>query len=238
MILYLAYILKIGGDFMLGRFFAPPGFLALCILAREPMPAPLARWWKPIGFAAIIALAVLLGLRMTAEPLSSLAIPADGIIEERLFYYPGTGLVPVLKSRIETGDVPLTQWVLRGRELREIAARQNAPIVVASGTIGMRGFFGGPQVHLVDEFALTDAFLARLPAVPNSRVGHYQRQLPAGYAETSVAVRPVTSDAPLQPLLDDVTLATRAPLFAESRWGAIWRLLSGQYRWVYDKRTN
>jgi arabinofuranosyltransferase len=238
MILYFAYILKIGGDFMSGRFFAPMGFLALCILAREPLPPLLAKWWKPIGFAGVTALAALLGLRMTEGPLSSLAIPADGIIEERLFYYAGTGLLPVLKSRIETGDVPLTQWVQRGRELREIAARQNAPIVVASGTIGMRGYFGGPQVHLIDELALTDAFLARLPAIPHSRVGHYQRQLPAGYAETSVTVHPVTGDAPLQPLLDDVTLATRAPLTAQGRWDAIWRLLSGHYRWVYDKRTN
>jgi arabinofuranosyltransferase len=238
MILYLAYILKIGGDFMSGRFFAPPGFLALCLLAREPMPPLFAKWWRKIGFAGIAALAVLLGLRMTEEPLSSLAIPADGIIEERLFYYSGTGLVPVLKSRIETGDVPLTQWVQRGRELRDIAARQGAPIVVASGTIGMRGYFGGPQVHLIDELALTDAFLARLPAIPNSRVGHYRRLLPEGYAESSITNRPATSVAPLQPLLDDVTLVTRAPLFAEGRWDAIWRLLSGHYRWVYDKRVN
>ena len=39
---------------------------------------------------------------------------------------------------------------------------------------------------------------------------------------------------PTAPLLNDVTLATRAPLWADGRWDAIWRLLSGRYRWIYE----
>ena len=36
--LYVIYTIVIGGDFMSGRFFAAPGFLALCILARDTAP--------------------------------------------------------------------------------------------------------------------------------------------------------------------------------------------------------
>ena len=92
----------------------------------------------------------------------------------------------------------------------------------------------GPEVHNVDKYSLTDAFLARLPALPNSRTGHYERMLPPGYAETALNAAPTREIAALRPLLNDVTLVTRAPLFAEGRWGAIWRFLSGDYSWVYE----
>jgi arabinofuranosyltransferase len=36
----------------------------------------------------------------------------------------------------------------------------------------------------VDIFALSDPLLARLPANPDSRTGHFLRDIPAGYIET------------------------------------------------------
>jgi arabinofuranosyltransferase len=228
-VLYVAYIIAIGGDFMSGRFFAAPGFLALCLLAQTT-PQWLPNRWKLAGALGMGVLAVLLVARMLEQPVNSLMIAQNGIIDERRFYWPDTGLVPLLKGWMATKTLPTPTDGQRGMELKAEAERRGQPIVVASGAVGMRGYYGGPSVHILDEYALTDAFLARLPAVYGARVGHYARLLPPGYGETVLGASPTTENAALRPLLDDVTLATRAPLWDAQRWGAIGRLFAGRYR--------
>ena len=90
------------------------------------------------------------------------------------------------------------------------------------------------MIHIVDEVALADAFLARLPALPGSRVGHYRRLLPPGYIESVASDAPSMNIEELRPLLNDVTLASRASLFADGRWSAIGRLMSGHYSGIYE----
>lgn len=231
-VLYIAYIIFIGGDFMSGRFFAPPGFLALCLLAQMPAPQWLIKNGKAVSLLGAGVLGVLLVMRVTEQP--NFVVPSNGIADERRFYYSINGLLPVIKKWVETGSEPIHPWGRKGVELISEAESVGRPIVALEGNVGMPGFYAGPAVHFVDVLALTDAFLARLPAVPGARVGHYRRLLPPGYAETVLSPIPATSVGALRPLLYDVTLATRAPLWAGGRWDAIWRLLSGHYRWVYE----
>jgi arabinofuranosyltransferase len=232
MLLYIGYIIVIGGDFMSGRFFVPPGFLALCILAQSPAPQWLRKQTKVVILLAVGVLGVLLVMRTTVQP--NFIIPKNGIADERQFYYSQNGLVNLLKELTVIGYVPIHPWGQRGFQFKLEAQRVGVPIAVSEGNAGMIGFYGGAAVHNIDALALTDAFLARLPAIPGARVGHFQRIIPPRYAESVLKVAPTTSDTSLQPLLNDVILATRAPLFAEGRWDAIWRLLSGQYRWAYE----
>ncbi len=234
-VLYLAYIVAVGGDFMSGRFFSAPGFLALCLLATTPVPGWLSVYGKRVVFAGIGLIGILLAVRMTEQPDS--AIPGNGIANERRYYYPDTGMLPVLAKWARTGSEPVPPWGIVGVERGDLSRRKGTPIVTM-GVIeaGMPGYYAGPAVHNIDVMALTDAFLARLPAIPGARVGHYQRRLPPGYAETALNSVPVTNATILQPLLNDVTIATRAPLYTDGRVGAIWRLLSGHYNWVYKEK--
>lgn len=235
MVLYVAYTIIIGGDFMSGRFFAPPGFLALCLLACQPVPQWLSQRMQVVALVGAITVVGLLVARATEPPVSVFAmIPKSGIADERLFYYVDTGLLPLMTQWLATGQVPVPLQGQRGLELGAMGRSRGSPVVVSAEAIGMRGYYGGPKVHVIDEVALADAFLARLPAIPGSRVGHYRRILPPGYAETITSAAPSTDTAALQPLLNDITLATRAPLLAEGRGAAIWRLLAGHYRWVYE----
>ncbi len=228
---YIAYIIIIGGDFMSGRFFAPAGFLALCLLARAPMPKWLTRQARVISFAAIAVLGALLVARVTEKPFPG--IPA-GIVDEWRIYYPYNGLLPVLRNWIETGNEPVHRLGQNGLALKAEAQRIGKPVVALKSATGMVGYYAGPTVHIFDYLALTDPFLARLPAMPGARVGHYQRKLPPGYFENVLDYPAPTTDVEaLRPLLNDVTLATRAPLFAEGRWDAIKRLAFGQYDWIY-----
>ncbi len=231
--LYLGYIVLIGGDFMSGRFFSPPGFLAICLLAREPVPRWLTERAKALAVASLaVATAALLLLRVTEEP--SIAVPANGIVDERRFYYSMTGLVPVVRSWVATGSEPVHPWGKKGLFLKAEAQRLGTSLVADQGNTGMLGFYAGPAVHNLDRLALTDAFLARLPAIPGARVGHYRRKVPLGYIETALDAHPSTEAEALRPLLNDVTLATRAPLLEGERWAAIWRLFSGRHRWIYE----
>lgn len=232
-VLYVAYIIVIGGDFMSGRFFTSPGFLAVCLLARAPVPQWLTEQAKMFALISVAGiLAVLLVMRVMEQP--NFTVPSNGVADERRFYYSNNGLLPVLKKWLATGAEPVHPWGQRGVWLKAEAQRAGGPIVALEGNAGMSGFYAGPAVHNVDGLALTDAFLARMPAIPGARVGHYKRMLPLGYVETSLSAAPTTEVESLRPLLNDVTLVTRAPLFSEGRWDAIWRLLSGQYHWVYE----
>lgn len=230
-VLYVAYTIVIGGDFMSGRFFAPPGFLALCLLARAPAPQWLTKKTKLVFLIAVGVLGMVLVMRVMEQP--RFTIPDNGIVDERRFYYANNGLVPVLKKWAATGNMPVHPWGKMGLALKSRALSVGMPVVAWGINAGMPGYYAGPGVHIVDNLALTDAFLARLPAIPGARVGHYQRELPSGYAETSLNAAPATEVEALRPLLNDVTLATRAPLLSEGRWSAIWRLSSGKYRGIY-----
>lgn len=214
-VLYVAYIIVIGGDFMSGRFFAPPGFLALCLLAEVPAPQWLIKQGKIVFLIATGILGVLLVTRVTEQP--NLVVPSNGIADEQRFYYSNNGLLPVLKEWVTTGYEPIHPWGQKGIERKAKAQSIGRNFVVVAGNVGMPAFYAGSAIHNVDPLALTDAFLARLPAIPGARVGHYQRMLPPGYAETALNTVPTTSVEALRPLLNDVTLATRAPLFADGR---------------------
>ena len=227
--LYVVYTMAIGGDFMSSRFFAAPGFLALCLLARGDAPQWLMKRSKAIGLISVAVLGVLLFSRITEQ--QNMIVPDNGISNERRTYYTDNGLLPVLRAWVATGSEPVHPWGLQGRLFKVMAqARRKA---VVSSSIGMFSYYGGPTVHNIDRLALTEPFLARLPAIPGARVGHYQRQVPPGYVETALNAAPTTDIEELRPLLNDITLATRAPLFTDGRGGAIWRLLSGNYSWIY-----
>ncbi len=231
-VLYVAYIITVGGDFMSARFFTAPGFLALCMLAGAPAPAWLSRHVKFACLTGVALIGLLLVMRIDQEQSSQ---QYNGITDERRVFYAYTGLLPALNRWAKTGFEtvhPSHPWWQNGLDLKAQAQTTGSPIAIWTDTIGMRGYYAGPNVHIVDRVALADAFLARLPAVSGSRVGHYIRKFPKGYVETVLNSSPTTSIEALRPLLNDVTLTTRYPLFAQDRWSAIGRLNLGYYNWI------
>ncbi len=87
----------------------------------------------------------------------------------------------------------------------------------------------GPDLYAVDRFALSNVFLARLPANLTNfrggwRIGHYYRDFPDGYIESVSAETNLLKDKELAELYDQVQLVTTGPLFTRARWQAIWKL--------------
>jgi arabinofuranosyltransferase len=240
-LLYLGYVVKIGGDFMSGRFLTPSFAvaLALCVraLARLPEAARLA--------CALVALAAgflaphpsltsgadygaergndFRDLRAAADAI----IGDDGISDERAWHFALTGMLNV---RREAGRFVLP---LEGhpKYLEVLRLKQGGERVLVTGAIGLRGYFLGPEVHFIDQNALSDPLLARLSvADPEGwRISHFRRPIPCGYRESVAEDANRLRDPGLARVYDALRLVTRGPLLAGARWREIWRLNTGFY---------
>jgi arabinofuranosyltransferase len=231
-LLYLAYVVRIGGDFMAGRFLAAPFFVSVIVSSRLQLTlAPL-----PLGLAFVTLGAVALGapapnLTTTAYFFSDrwerrTLLDERGITDERAIYYRYTGLLTARRGE----PMPNHHQAALGRRLRAEGRR-----LIEHGQIGILGFHAGPGLHILESNALTDAFLARLPARPGWRIGHFGRRIPAGYEGTLRTGANRLTDPSLRALYRKVALVTRGPLFDRERLAAVWDLNFGPGRHVVDE---
>jgi arabinofuranosyltransferase len=188
--LYLFAIYKAGGDYMSGRFFAVPFFLATYLVARwlqEPAPSP--RFLKPAAAVALLLLAVITPLSPVTQPLTNLSnyvygivpnTPRDGIelldtyhglvSDEGEYYCPYMCLYNL-------ANLPLNIYYKESQRIKHIPQ-------VVEGSIGLAGYYADPKVHIVDEYALADPLLSHLPSNDAARQGHFDRQIPPGYLDS------------------------------------------------------
>jgi len=212
--LHLAYVVRVGGDFMTGRFLAPAVIIAVGLLLHE------ARTTRSQMFMTLVMLVIgCLGYPHAASrvwrsrfpPVESL-IDAHGIADERLIYARETGLVSAMRLHA----APETAWERAGRDAA--AAGVSA---MSRDSVGMFGYGAGPSVHIVDTLALCDPLLARLPADRPWRIGHFHRPIPRGYIETLRGKQDRLQDPALNDYYAALRNITRGPLWSRARWSAI-----------------
>ncbi|MFO0600152.1 MAG: hypothetical protein U0228_32890 [Myxococcaceae bacterium] len=236
-LLSLVYVVNIGGDFMSGRFVMVPFVASVSLLG-----ALVARGaWPPASPQRLFFVTAAYALLWTHSPLHSASprfgegvrdqVELTGVIDERAYYFPDVGLIPVARRLDAVKLVPPYRGACLGREL----AQSDRPAQVM-GEVGMFGVFAGRKT-VIDLFALADPFLARIPyRTEHFRAGHYPRPLPPGY----VAARSGTGqleDEGLRAAFADVELMTRAPLFSSERWAAISRLRSGAHDAAFERAS-
>jgi arabinofuranosyltransferase len=227
-VLSLLYVIRIGGDFMSGRFLVAPFVASLgaaaMVLRTMPSDLRLERGLL-VGLAAYALLWPLAPLRTGTHFGEGYreAVELDGVVDERAYYFPWVGLVPVLRSQRDL--VPPYSGACRGRELAQSALPGQL-----AGETGMFGFFAGDKV-VIDLFTLADPLLARIPYRTTSfRAGHYSRPMPAGYLETRLSRDNRLEDPGLRAAWDDLQLVTRGPLFTAERFAAIRRVNGDAHR--------
>ena len=242
-LLYLVYIVRIGGDFMSGRFFAAPALASAALLGGLVRPSALRG--RPLaGFVALGAVVVYGILAPSSRWFSSSEygvgwepneiVGPTGIADERAYYYPSTGLLRVVADReaiARAGQtIPPYRGAIEGNELAE-----SAPRVTVMNEVGFFGYFAGPRHTVIDYWALADPLLARLPFRPEDvpdgiwRIGHYPRPIPIGYRESVETGDDHFEDRRVAELYQAVAIVTRGPLFGARRWREIWRLHTGYY---------
>ena len=228
-ILYLGYIIYIGGDFMSGRFFSAPLILSVALLVRRAEDSSTLE--KTIWLSLILLLGLLLApLKSFANPLESDLVTFDNtsrIADERVGYYRFSNLL--LFSRKE--DLTLHPFAEYGIQLRK-----EQPKVIVLSSIGMTGYFAGPNVHIVDNLALGDPLLSHLPMSNPAEwdISHFQRDIPNGYIETIDSGTNQIVDPNLAAYYDQLHLIVSGELWTAARWEAIWKMNTGQYQYLLD----
>jgi arabinofuranosyltransferase len=218
-VLYLCYVLWIGGDFMSGRYFSAALLAAVILLLHRMRSASLS--------AGIVALTITVTL-VSVSPIPAFttvdpgstpldAIDRYGVSDERAFYFPTSSLTYATRGAIE----PHHTFVGVG-----LALRASHATVVALGAVGYTGYFAGPGVHIIDYTALADPLLARLPPLEESdwRIGHFERRLPPNYIESIEADENLLLDPGLASYYDKLRLVIRGPVWDLRRFAAIWQL--------------
>ena len=226
-VLTLAYIVSIGGDFMAGRFVVLPFFAAVIVLGR------LVEMDGRTGMV-VAGLLLAMGVSSTQLPLRSDSAfqrgpnKPTGIVDERAVYFQTQSLVLANRASFAEPDWPRV-------------ARLPRPMSVLDtcGLMGAAGLDWGPLTHLLDECALADPLLARLPAVFNEqwRPGHFRRLIPDGYRKSLEERANLIPDRALHDYYDDLMLVTRGRyLLSRDRLAAIWRMNTGGDDHLVDRR--
>jgi arabinofuranosyltransferase len=220
------YVLQVGGDFMGGRFWSLPFLAAIAILSRLRVTT---RCWPPVQHVAV---ASLLGLGLAADfPTLShqyYALRADDSPAGIADYARGSLGHSSLEHSMDH-RVPEHPWVTMG-----LQAKVQPGVVQVWGALGYAPYHAGPSVIVIDPYALSDGFLARLP-IPRPkiasswRIGHFERALPTGYLESVQLGENRVQDPGLAKMYADLQIIQRSPLVSMERFKAIWRMWTGAH---------
>lgn len=232
--LYLFYIVKIGGDFMSGRFFSVPLVFGLALLISLRL--------RPIAWLALALSFFGLGLlgrdpsilsnesysagrswEFGRDPRPNSVADGRGIADERAAYYASTGLLHVLRH---DRFAPTLHWKNDGE-----AARERGRHFVVFETPGFYGFYAGPEVHIIDTYALGDPLLSKLPVLNRDdwRIGHFRRAVPKGYVETLQTGINLIRDPQIRELYRSIKILTRDPIWSGKRFREIAKMNLGFY---------
>lgn len=229
--LYLLYVLRIGGDFMAGRFFAAPFLVAVALIVSRSRFGGFAIWRDRRLHAALALVAVLALLNPYPPVIFSLrtqpyrARMEQGIADEKMVYYGNLGLDNYL------GDSSPHFWQSEGETAR---AAGESPLLQAG--VGLFGYHAGPEIYVIDVYTLGDPLRARLPAIgDDARIGHFDRAIPAGYAQTIEAgwVNRI-EDPNLATYYSKLLLLIRDDLFAPNRLLTILEFNLGRYDYLLE----
>lgn len=231
MLLYVLYILKIGGDFMSGRFFTAPFILAVVTMSSMISMKKKAAYICVIGLCIYGLLNPLSPIRnnIDCENIKEELIAKNpryynyGITDERWFYYCKDGLM---------------SW-FDGVDMSVEKKQKSEDIVYQiSANIGKYGYYAASNEHLIDVFALADPLLSHINIIEKRglnktiygwRIGHFYRPLPFGYVETLKGGVNVIQSEKIAKLYDVVTIITRGNIFSVERLKAILNMNLGRY---------
>jgi hypothetical protein len=144
------WLLRIGGDFMYGRFYQ--SLFPLFLVAAERAAHQGSRWARVAGVA-------LAASALAASPLR----PGytEWYIADEPTFYPLIGVSPPVVDHHSYRIGELLRTALRDRNIR--------PVIATSGP-GMIAYLS--DLTTIDVLGLTDRHVARSPSLPDARPGH------------------------------------------------------------------
>ncbi|MBN8580902.1 MAG: hypothetical protein J0L96_09535 [Anaerolineae bacterium] len=229
---YLAYIVRIGGDFFSSRFFSAP-LLVSVVIASSLLTVKMHQW-------TALAVVLLLGVFSLRSPLWSsnmvAALPEypisdrNAISDQRLEYF-GNDRKGQYNSLVENGFREF-EWgsPFAGNQWRFTGFEE----VYVAEALGKPGYKKGPNVFVIDSYALSDPLLARLP-VSEWEIGHFEREIPDGYLETLGTGENQIADPDLALYYEKLQVIVAGPLNDWNRMTEIWKFNTGQYNYLLER---
>lgn len=189
-VLYIIYIFYIGGDFMSGRMFAPLVFASVLVINHYAEMAD-----KKISsvFPIITIITFILSLVYVMYPPNVFSKPfamenfleKETLIQDSRAWGWQTNHLLSLKILNRGLSVEDNIFAQKGLRLNKEAEECGKPgcYVTQDFAVGMLGFYAGPNVIIIDNFAIGDALLARTPLLKGAKwwPGHFMRIPPNGY---------------------------------------------------------
>lgn len=216
-VLYILYVVNVGGDYMYGRFLTTPFIISLFLLTTYIKQA--SHTFTRIIFFTSICLAIFNLYQYTIKYISSFEMNSTGFTDERAFYYRTTGLLPnLLNQNISIADHFSETVTMFDSELAD-----NDPVLLYN--MGFNGYIASqvfPEKYIVDSLGLTNAYLAAHPINYGYwRIGHFRREPSLGYINSIKLNRNVLSSTHDHYVYEQVKLLSQAPLNEKHRFKAI-----------------
>lgn len=235
-VLYIIYVVYIGGDFMLGRHFTVMFFMALICLLHMLQVDFYGHKQELLKRASAFVLGIGLLCNLISPVVTKQFLFESGnspIADERAGYFHYTSLFNNTLSYFKTGKLVLRNaWNETGvEEIRE----QNMSGGVLRMVPGITMYYNS-DLYLNDQYALGDPFLSKLPAVLEEdwRIGHMWRDVPEGYYESVYWTKNRVKNEDLKQYLDVIRLITRGELFDPARIQAIIDINLGRYDYLIE----
>jgi arabinofuranosyltransferase len=234
MILYMIYIIWIGGDFMSGRFLSTLVFMAVILLTQHIFTTPNTTYFILLGAILLYGLFAPFSPWLSDSEYGLTAatekrIDRRGITDERAWHYPRHGLLRTARNQ------PNLDCRILLSEPKKFEAGEVQ--IISAAVVGAYSFCIGPHAYIIDEFGLGDPLMSRLPPIynPNWRIGHLWREIPKGYVETLRQGKNLIKDEKLAAYYAQLSLITRGPIWSVERFKTIGRMLLGRYDALVDR---
>ena len=194
-VLLTAFVVRVGGDFMFGRMWLPPLLLLLAPIAVVPATRIAAA-----ATALMFAWAVVVGVRAyTAAHVGG---------DERMQYVRRTRVEnptsaadhvaaePVVAAQVATALRDGQHLVFSdGIPVVPMSGAHDAPMVIATGYLGLAGALAPLDGIVVDLFGLANPIGARITRTQRNRVGH-EKRLPLAWLVADVVDPAATTNVP------------------------------------------
>jgi arabinofuranosyltransferase len=222
-VLYVCYVVWAGGDFMRGRFFTVPLIAATGLLVDADLFLKgRLRYAVPIVVVIVGMLNPVPNVLANKERYRrKMQTMYHGITDERLYY---------LKEGSLFLGRPLSQQP--GHDMAALRRRQSIEITRIKFLLsaGKAGLHAGPRTCAIDQWALGDALLSRLPVISERwRIGHFPRVVPAGYLVSVVTGENHIRDERVREFYEHLRRITRGPLLDRERFRSIVGMNLGRY---------
>lgn len=210
-LLYVLYVIYVGGDFMRGRMFTACFLVSLIVIGLVLAIEGPALTPATASLAVALCVAALLVANTTQYDNR---IPDSGIGNERANYQPLWLTQRRAQNRPPSG--------LERPDSVAVALRAYADaygtIAVRGAAIGQFAFFSGDRVTVLDGLGLTDAYVAREPPQPDQRPGHINRNVMQDYFRVRGDITLQKDWLPRVRALDPTLREAAVKAAAESEW--------------------